>query len=185
MGVLSRALETAGLADYQERVMAAVPLTHVELTQLRAVDLLLVAGLADARRARHHGDDVQLLSYAAARTAGVVVFDQTPTAAGATGAELLRELALLRLATPAHMAVAVSIEGLGLELAQTALLFGADALVGDLGNARTLPLLDGVAARKRELEGLIVRSGRRAKFETTEPAATVQAAPATLAEQTP
>jgi 2-iminoacetate synthase ThiH len=164
--------------------MAAVPLTHAELTQLREVDLLLVAGLADARRAQHRGDEVQLLSGAAARAAGVVVFEQTPTAAGATGAELLRELALLRLATPAHTPIAVSIEALGLELAQTALLFGADAFVGDLGNARTLPLLDGVSARKRELAGLVARSGRRANFDHVEPAVTSHTAPV-LAEQTP
>jgi hypothetical protein len=82
-----------------------------------------------------------------------------------TGAELLREIALLRLATPAVVSVAVSFDVLGLELAQTALLFGADVLLGDLGGKRTLPLLDGAVARKREIEGLVQRSGRQAVFE--------------------
>jgi 2-iminoacetate synthase ThiH len=162
--VLSRALEAAGLADFQARVCSGAALTSAELAQLSSVDLLLLAGLADAMRARFRGDKVRIVSSAAARDPELVVFDRGPSERGATGAELLRDLALLRLGTRPSISVGVSMETLGLELAQTALLFGADTLLGDLGSARTLPLLDGPSARRREIEGLVTRSGRRASF---------------------
>jgi len=159
--VLSRALEAAGLAELQARVASGAALTPEEVSKLRDVDLLLVAGLADSMRAHARGDDVRILNSLAPNQADALVFERGPSAAGATGAELLREIALLRLSTPPELGVAVSLEALGLELAQTALLFGADSLIGDLGSARTLPLLDGAVARRRELEGLVARSGRR------------------------
>jgi 2-iminoacetate synthase ThiH len=159
--ILSRAIAAAGLGDCQAQALAGAELSADQLARLERADLLLVAGLADAVRERFHGDDVSI----AARAPGdAVVFDRTTTEHGATGAELLRELALLRLRTPSKRRVAVSIDALGLELAQTALVFGADTLVGDLGSARILPLLEGVGARRVELEGLVARSGRRARF---------------------
>ncbi|MET0387965.1 MAG: hypothetical protein ABW321_18480 [Polyangiales bacterium] len=162
--VLSRALEAAGLSDFQARVQSGTALTSAELAELRDVDLLLLASLADVMRAHHHGDRVRIVRAPTQLTGPWVVFDGTPTEHGATGAELLREIALLRLATPPSSAVAISMETLGLELAQTALLFGADTLIGDLGSARTLPLLEGSSARRIELAGLVTRSGRRASF---------------------
>jgi len=164
--VLSRALEAAGLAELAGQLLSGDALTAEQLVRVGDVDLLLVAGLADTVRARFHGDEVQILSSRELQGGGRVLFDQTVTAAGATGAELLRELALLRLTTPGNVSVAVSLETLGLELAQTALVFGADTLVGDLGSSRTLPLLDGPTARRRELEGLVARSGRRVRGVT-------------------
>lgn len=162
--ILSRALEAAGLADFQTRVLSGSPLQEDELARLRAADLLLVAGLADNMRAYFRGDEVRVLAERSARELGLIVFDQRAREEGLTGAELLRELALLRLCTPPSQSIAVSMESLGLELAQTALLFGADSLVGDLRSERTLPLLDGPTSRRREVEGLVARSGRRARF---------------------
>lgn len=162
--VLSRALEAAGLADYQTRVLSGSALEEPELTRLQSADLLLLAGLADKMRAYFRGDEVRVLSERNARELGIVVFSETARDQGRTGADLLRELALLRLRTPPSQSIAVSMETLGLELAQTALLFGADSLVGDLRSERTLPLLDGPTSRRRELEGLVARSGRRARF---------------------
>lgn len=201
--VLSRAIEAAGLGPCRTRVLAGASLTKQELAQLRAADLLLVAGLADEKRAQFHGDDVRIVTRtnvrdakpevgsrgaadaggaglfeagdrgfpvtqsagsATAAVTNVVVFDHTPSELGATGADVLRELALLRLATSPEQSIAVSIDALGLELAQTALLFGADMLFGELEGKRTLPLLDGPAARRVEIEGLVARSGRRAHF---------------------
>jgi 2-iminoacetate synthase ThiH len=166
--VFSRALAAAGLSDLQARVLSGQPLSQAELARLEAADLLLVAGLADAMRAQVHGDEVQVLrgnqANQASRERDVCVFEGAISEHGATGAELLRELALLRLRTPARTRIAISMETLGIELAQTALLFGADTLIGDLNSARTLPLLDGAGARRRELEGLVARSGRRLRF---------------------
>jgi len=162
--VLSRALEAAGLADFQARVLSGSPLADSELARLRDADLLLVAGLADSMRANFRGDEVRVLRRREAREADLIEFDQTPSPQGKTGADLLRELSLLRLGTAPATSIAVCMESLGLELAQTALLFGADTLIGDLQSERTLPLLEGAAARRREVEGLVARSGRRARF---------------------
>ena len=167
--VFSRALAEAGLSDLQTRVLSGQALGQAELTQIASADLLLVAGLADLMRAHFHGDDVLVLRSNALRQSDVRVFEGTTSEHGATGAELLRELALLRLRTPASTHIAVSMETIGIELAQTALLFGADTLIGDLASARTLPLLDGATARRRELEGLVARSGRRLRFGDAEP----------------
>lgn len=159
--ILSRAIEAAGLGDCQAQVLAGAELSADQLARLERADLLVVAGLADVVRYHFHGDDVAIGSRVPNDS---VLFERTTTEHGATGAELLRELALLRLRTPPRKRVAVSIDALGLELAQTALVFGADMLVGDLGGARILPLLEGVGARRIELEGLVARSGRRARF---------------------
>jgi hypothetical protein len=161
--VFARAIEAAGLGPCRERALAGAGLNESETARLRDADLLLVAGLADEVRAQFRGDEVPIVSRAE-QAPKLVVFDMQASEAGPTGADLLRELALLRLATPADTAVGVSFEGLGLELAQTALLFGADVLIGDLGSRRTLPLLDGTAARRIELAGLVARSGRTARF---------------------
>jgi 2-iminoacetate synthase ThiH len=167
--VFSRALEQAGLTDLHSRVLSGEPLSQTELLRLAAADLLLVAGLADAMRARFRGDEVRFVRASAARELDLIVFTGVASEHGATGADVLRELALLRLATKPSTSIALSIETIGLELAQTALLFGADTLIGDLSNARTLPLLDGAAARQREVAGLIARSGRRVTFGDAEP----------------
>jgi 2-iminoacetate synthase ThiH len=170
--MFSRALEQAGLSDLQARVLSGDALNQAELARLASADLLLVAGLADSMREHFRGDDVRVIKPNALRETELVLFERSVTEHGETGAELLRELALLRLATRPTTGIAVSMETLGLELAQTALLFGADTLLGDLNGSRTLPLLEGASARQREVEGLVLRSGRKASFaQAQEPAA--------------
>ena len=88
---------------------------------------------------------------------------------GPTGEELLREIALARLATPCTQGIALSFEQLGLELAQTALAFGADALWGELDGKRTLPLLDSSGARRQEIEGVDRRARAAAWSGPTRP----------------
>jgi len=158
-----RALETAGLAELGARTLQGAELTSDDLARLRTVDVLLVAGLADAKRAQLHGDDVRVLRRAEP-SATQRVFDRAPTERGATGAELLLEVALLRLGSSADVSIAVDVDAVGIELAQTALVFGADTLIADLGSGRSLPLLSGAGARQQELAGLIARSGRRPQF---------------------
>ena len=68
----------------------------------------------------------------------------------------------------------MSFEQIGLGLAQVALAFGADVLIGDLRAQRTLPLLDGPVARRAELTGLVERTGRRVRFVEQEPAIEAQ-----------
>ena len=162
---LSKAIEAAGLADVQARAASGEGLTPADIDRLRGADLLLLASLADMVRECFHGDDVRIVPKSRLREPNVVVFESPPDQAGPTGAELLQEISLLRLATPGAIGLAVSYDALGLELAQTALLFGADVLFGELGGKRTLPLLDGPAARRSEIAGLVERSGRRACFD--------------------
>lgn len=173
-----KAIERAGLSQLAERALAGGGLAADDVATLRGSDVLLVAGLADAVRERHRGDEVRLVTGDQARSQLDLVRLQLDAgrADGPTGQELLFEIAIARLATPGARGIAVNLEQLGLELAQTALAFGADTLIGDLSSKRTLPLADGPAARREELAGLLQRAGRRVRF--VEPvAATVQGTP--------
>lgn len=163
--VLMRAIHAAGLQELADRALAGGGLPANDIERLRKSDLLLVAGLADLVREKFRGDEVRIVTSGAARDPNVVLAELgTSERAGLTGAELLVEVALIRLRTPADRSVAVSLDAVGLELAQTALVFGADVLFGDLGGKRLLPLLDGPQARKQELSGLITRAGRTPRF---------------------
>lgn len=164
--LLSHAIDQAGLGDIATRALAGQGLGGDDLARLRNADVLLVAGLADMVREHYRGDEVRLLGSEAARREGDLVrVDLDPGGArGATGQELLLSIALARLATPASQGIAVGFDQVGLELAQTALAFGADALFGDLGGKRTLPLLEGPAARRHEITGLIERAGRSVRW---------------------
>jgi hypothetical protein len=170
--LLEQAIEQAGLAELARRALSGCGLGPRDIDALRAADVLLVAGLADAVRARHRGDDVRLMSDDDARRApDVQRLSLVPGGAdGATGQELLLEVALARLQTPVERSIAVGWEQLGLQLAQTALAFGADVLFGDLSTRRTLPLLDGPAARREEIRGLCERAGRRVRWASPPPA---------------
>ena len=161
--MLERALAQAGLSELGARALQGEGLSGADLATLALADLLLVAGLADALRRKERGDDVRLLSTQAAGRAVDFVRLQLDAGRsdGPTGEELLREIALARLATPGTKGIALSFDHVGLELAQTALAFGADALWGELDGKRTLPLLGSSGARRQEIEGLIARSGRR------------------------
>lgn len=166
-----RAVERAGLSELCERALAGRGLSPDELARLRAADVLIVAGLADAVRARHFGDEVRVLGNEAARREPLLARPPIapPSAQGTTGQEVLFEIALARLATPVDQGLCVSFDTLGLELAQAALSFGADALSGDLAARRVLPLLEGPAARRVELQGLVERAGRSVRFVDPQP----------------
>jgi 2-iminoacetate synthase ThiH len=164
--LLDAAIAGAGISDIAERALRGETLLEADLVRLRAADVLVLAGLADAVRARHRGDDVRMFGTEAVRRADDVVRVELAVggAEGVTGQELLVQVALARLAAPANKSIAISYEQIGIELAQTALAFGADALIGDLSTKRTLPLLDGPAARREEITGLIERAGRNVRF---------------------
>lgn len=166
-----RAVERAGLSELCERALAGRGLSADELAKLRDADVLIVAGMADAVRARFFGDQVRVYSTDAARREPALARPAiTPASAdGVTGQEVLLAIALARLATPAEQGLCVSFDTLGLELSQAALSFGADALSGDLAARRVLPLLEGPAARRVELQGLVERAGRTLRFVDAQP----------------
>jgi 2-iminoacetate synthase ThiH len=166
--MLTRAIDEAGFSEAKGRLLAGESLSASELERLRRADLLVVAGLADLVRKQFRGDEVRLIASSHPQATAVCVFAaeaDNGEASGATGAEVLRNIALTRLQIPNEKGLAVSLDELGVELAQTALVFGADVLFGDLGGKRTLPLIDGPEARRTELTGLIERSGRKVVFE--------------------
>lgn len=165
--MLTRAIDEAGFSEARQRILAGQAVSAAELERLREADLLVVAGLADLAREQFRGDEVRLISQAnAPRDPALCVFRAAGGGeAGATGADVLRNIALTRLEIATDQALAVSLDDLGVELAQTALVFGADVLFGDLGGKRTLPLIDGPDARRTELTGLIERSGRKVVFD--------------------
>jgi len=164
--IWQRAMERAGLGEVAERALTGGGLDAPDLARLRSAELLLVGSLADAVRKKHRGVEVRVLTPERARQErGLVRVEPDVSAAALTGEEALREVALARLATPAARSIGVCFEELGLHLAQVALIFGADLWWGELGGKRTLPLLDGPAARRREIEGLLTRAGRSVRWD--------------------
>lgn len=166
------AVERAGLSDVAERALAGAGLGDADLARLRAADTLVLAGLADAVRERHHGDAVRMWPPDAARRDRAVVWldPGTPGESGPTGEELLREVAFARLRAPGASSLAVRFDALGLELAQVAITFGADAWWGDFGARRVLPLVE-TAERRAEIQGLLERAGRRVVWSDARDAA--------------
>lgn len=173
---LNRALERFGLTALAERALSGAGLDEDALGRLQGADVLVIAGLANAVRERHRGDEVRIMSQETARRDATVVRLQLGSGPGdgPTGEELLRQVALARLARPADQAIGVSFDQIGLGLAQVALAFGADVLIGDLRAQRILPLLDGPAARRVEITGLVERTGRRVRFVDQELASEAQ-----------
>ena len=94
------------------------------------------------------------------------------------GLDLLREVAVARITGPRGARVRVDWTRCGLELAQVALGFGADELVGFVTTKRGLPIADGELAgvgkkskrelaqvvKRKELAACVERGGRVAVF---------------------
>ena len=91
-----------------------------------------------------------------------------------TGLELLREIAVARVAGPPSARVRIDWTRCGLELAQVGLGFGANELAGHIASKRGLPFAEGEQigvgkrsrlqaadlVKKKELAGFVRRSGR-------------------------
>ena len=140
--------------------------------RLRATDLLVLGALADRIRGEELGPEV--IIYAAPRMPedGTVLL---PGPDGApAGLDLLRAVAFARISAPPRTHVCVDWSACGLELAQVALGFGADQLVGRISNKRGLALSEGQrlgvgklsqrelaeVVKRRELAGHLRAGGR-------------------------
>ncbi len=171
MGTLvTRAIEEAGFKDVCERALNG-RLTADDLKRLAVADTLVLSAIADQVRAKFHGDEVTLV---ATRTtlpadvdATVVSVSSRVDATAPTGEEALRAIAIARLSTPPSRAVAVSWDHIGLHLAQTALIFGANVLFGGIGQQGVLPLADNPGIRKQEITGLVERALRAPQWVET------------------
>jgi hypothetical protein len=176
--LVQQAIDAAGLADVAAaRRTGALSVAQVE--RLRQADLLALGALADAVRAEEVGADVKIFADGATASQDERLVVLPPDASGAlTGLELLREVAVARVAGPRGARVRVDWARCGLELAQVALGFGASELAGPIANKRGLPLADGEMlgvgkksgwepaeiVKRRELAACVERGGRVAVF---------------------
>jgi 2-iminoacetate synthase ThiH len=176
-GLVDRAVEAAGLACVLAARRAGRLESNEHLARLRAADLLALGALADRVRADEVGDEVRIYTRPTLEDDAQVTL-LPPDGGDVTGLELLREVAVARITLPRGARVRVDWTRCGLELAQVALGFGADELVGVLASKRGLPLAEGevlgvgkksrleaaAVVKRRELEDLVRRAGRTPRF---------------------
>jgi hypothetical protein len=178
--LVDRAIDAAGLAG----VVAARHAGKVgasDIARLHGADLLALGALADRVRADEVGDEVRIYTAPPADDGDAVVLPREE--AVLTGLELLREVAVARIAGPRGVRVRVDWTRCGLELAQVALGFGANELTGRIVNKRGLPMADGEklgvvgkksrleaaeTVKRKELEGFVRRAGRTPWFDEEE-----------------
>jgi 2-iminoacetate synthase ThiH len=169
------AIGRAGLAPVlHARRAGAMNAEHVEL--LRRADLLVLGALADRVRAEEVGDEVRIFTSLPSGDDGACVVP--PEGREVNGLDLLRDVAMARLTGPRGVRVRVDWTRSGLEIAQVALGFGANELVGRIASKRGLPLAEGEVlgvgkrsrmelaelVKRRELEGFVRRAGRTPAF---------------------
>jgi 2-iminoacetate synthase ThiH len=158
---------------------------------LREADLLALGALADRVRRDEVGDEVFI--YAPPPVEGMPDAVVLPGEGGdLTGLELLRETAIARVTGPHAVRVRIDWTRCGLELAQVALGFGANELVGQIASKRGLPVAEGdvlgsgkksqrelaSVVKRRELAGFVRRAGRIPIFVgPPEPAQAADASP--------
>ena len=179
--LVDRAIEAAGLSEVLEAHRAGT-LDPSHRAKLASADLLALGALADRVRAEDVGREVRIFTSeldrgSVAGGAGEVVV-LPPEGEELTGLELLREVAVARVAGPVGRRVCVDWTLAGLELAQVALGFGANELLGQIASKRGLPLAEGEVlgvgkkskrelasvVKRKELAAFVRRAGRVPSF---------------------
>jgi hypothetical protein len=168
--LVDRAIEQAGLGCVLDARRAG-SIGESEARRLRTADLLAVGAIADRVRQDEVGDDVRIYPPGQSDDGAVVLpfVDRD-----LTGLDLLREVAIARVTGSRGAAIRVDWTRCGLELAQVALGFGANELVGYMASKRGLPIADGELAgvgkksrlqlahvvKTNELAAFVRRAGR-------------------------
>ncbi len=169
--LIERAIDAAGLGMVLAARRGAASM-DAHVSRLRGADLLALGALADRVRAEEVGADVRIYMTSASSgdsvappsgdcsVTDVVVLPRDGQELA--GLDLLREVAIARITAPRRARVRVDWTRCGLELAQVALGFGADELVGFVATKRGLPIADGELAgvgkkSKRELAQIVKR----------------------------
>ncbi|MGH7268911.1 MAG: hypothetical protein ACREJ3_00645 [Polyangiaceae bacterium] len=166
------AIARAGLGD----ILAArhTGLSEAQVARLRASDLLVLGALADRARAEDVGPEVRIFTSEPPEEADECLVILPREGSELTGLELLREVAIARIAAGGRPRVRVNWARCGLELAQVALGFGANELIGPIASKRGLPLAEGEllgvgkmsqrelahVVKRRELAACVERGGR-------------------------
>ena len=161
--LVERTLVREGLLEVLDARRRGEDCSAFEL-RLRQVDLLALGALADIVRREEVGNTVRLELDAPSGAALV-----------GHGVDLLRTVAVARLTSARGATVCVDFGACGLELAQVALGFGANALAGPVSDRRGLPIAQGAqkkvkgkglvslqALKRDELATLVRRAGREA-----------------------
>jgi hypothetical protein len=188
--LVDRAIEAAGLGDVPTARLAGA-LSEMLMSRLREADLLALGALADRVRAEESGAEVRIYTLATKHGHHVAGSAEAWSKAGdaplavlprddreLTGLELLREVAVARITGPRAARVRVDWTRCGLELAQVALSFGANELVGRIATKQGLPIARGEVAgvgkkssqvpaqlaKRRELAAYVTRAGRAPVF---------------------
>ncbi len=171
---MDRAIAGAGLADVLEARRSG-GLTEAQIARLREADLLALGAMADRVRREESGEGVRIYTSDSEPSEGEVPAKVLPREdQDLSGLELLREVAVARMTAPAGVRVRVDWTRCGLEIAQVALGFGADELVGRISTKRGLPIAEGELAgvgkksqrlpaqlaKQRELAAYVRRAGR-------------------------
>jgi len=175
------AVRAAGLDRVREARTAGEPVSPGD-PLLDQCDLLALGALADQVRVSEVGDGVRIFvgdppASDATSGANLVEVHVRDIDVGMRGLRFLRDVAIARLTAPHGASVRIDWTECGMELAQVALGFGANELLGIISNRRGLPIAEdqtkkvkGLGAvavtllKKQELEGLLQRAGRRAEF---------------------
>jgi len=177
--LVERAIAAAGLQDVLVQRRAGDE-RSIDVGRLLAADLLVLGALADRVRAEEVGPEVRVLVSARFADAGVSLV--APMGQDMTGLELLRAVAVARLTGRRASIVRVDFARSGLEIAQIALGFGANELMGPIvsksGAAFAQGALVGVGrksrwelatvVRRREIEGFVRLAGREPVFVDAE-----------------
>jgi 2-iminoacetate synthase ThiH len=132
-------------------------------------DLLVLGAIADLVRADDIGDEVRIYEHGSADVQWVKT--------SGTDLELLREVAIQRIASGGGTRIGVDWGHYGLEIAQVALGFGVSDLSGPMTNKRGLPILEDETKKvkgegmtsvrelvRREIGFLLSVAGRTAVF---------------------
>lgn len=153
------------------------------IADLRAADLLALGAVADLLRAEEVGDEVRIHDE---DEGGNTLWVDAPK--GASELDVLREAAILRIASARGARTGIDWSRHGYELAQVALGFGVTDLRGSLVRKSGLPIYDDEVAKvkgegmvdlkslkRRELAKLVTHAGRVPVFVDGERPATAPA----------
>jgi 2-iminoacetate synthase ThiH len=172
--LLEQAIVREGLAPVLEaRRCGDIAAVRAMATSLTRADLLAVGALADLVRSEEVGVVVRVYANVRPEPSEHAVEVHRTAAGDGAGMEFLRAVAIARITGPRAAAVRVDWSEVGIELAQVALGFGANELVGPIANKRGLVIAEdstkkvkgeGMVSlqtmKQREIAGLVRRSGR-------------------------
>lgn len=171
---IEQAIARAGLAPVlRARRAGQIEAVRASMDDWRDADLLALGAIADLVRAEEVGETVAIHPPTAAASDDVFWIDPPR----ASELDVLRMVAVTRIAGPPRGRIGVDWGRHGLELAQVALGFGASDLRGAITRKSGLPILEDEARKvkgqgnvslasikKGEIAALVRYAGRRAVF---------------------